>query len=174
MNFLKTILLSTLTIVAVAQTQTMAAVLALFTAHNNTHRPDNTVIAFDIHDVLTKGKNLIPETWEIVRKLKAAGYPVYIFSNIGSKGYDQLKTRFPGHFDIFDGYHIMGQKGHPGKPHPQSYVGCKALIAQRHAGKNIIFIDDKKANVQAAQNAGIKGIQFSSGKQLRKDLGPLL
>lgn len=167
MNFLKTTLLTAMATVA-------AAPAALG------HSPADTVVAFDVNDVLISGKKiesqeLISETWELVEELRAAGYPLYIFSNINSKKFERLQEKFPGQFDIFEGHHVFYKEDQPFiKPNPQAYAACKAFIAQRHAGKHIVFIDDKAENVQAALKAGIRGVQFSSGDQLKAELRSLL
>jgi hypothetical protein len=33
---------------------------------------------------------------------------------------------------------------------------------------HIIFVDDKKENIEAAQRSGFKGLRFTSAKKLRK------
>jgi len=48
------------------------------------------------------------------------------------------------------------------------------LIAQKHPGKQIVFIDDKKKNTEAGKTAGFTTIRFSSAKKLKTQLRPLL
>lgn len=178
------------------------------------HSPHDTVIAFDIHDVLmqrnvgkTVGKFIknpallfkigkltsgnygndpelrkvvnsqkpLCDTWKVVKQLKKAGYPIYIFSNIDKKAFDDLCKKFPKLFGLFDGYHVIHENNKTQKkPAPSAYASCKALIEKQHAGKQIIFIDDQKENIKAALKAGFKGIRFISASQLKKDLKPLL
>jgi HAD superfamily hydrolase (TIGR01509 family) len=188
--------------------------LAMLTALAGTSRsfaysPADTVVAFDIHDVLMQlaaevvkrfikkpalvfriprlvdgsygndralrkvinSQKPIEKTWKLARELKASGYSLYIFSNIDSKAFDELKVKFPGYFDIFDGCHVVHKNNSAHKkPAPSAYDSCKALIAQQHPGKQIVFIDDKKENIKAACNAGFKGIRFKSADQLKNTL----
>jgi HAD superfamily hydrolase (TIGR01509 family) len=113
--------------------------------------------------------------WELVSQLKRAGYPLYIFSNIDDRAFDELKAKFPSHFELFEDFHVVQEnnKLHK-KPARSSYESCKMLIAQKHPGKQIVFIDDKKKNTEAGKKAGFKTIHFSSAKKLKAQLKPLL
>ena len=111
-----------------------------------------------------------PEMWELARQLKAAGYPIYIFSNIHHVPFADFREALPGYFDMFDGCRV--QNGDPAlkKPAATAFASCKTLVAQKHPNRNIIFIDDKKTNIRAGQAAGLTGIQFKNMKQLKKEL----
>lgn len=112
-----------------------------------------------------------PEMLELARKLKAAGHPIYLFSNINDKAFDALRADWPGAFDIFDACHVT-TKNNPTlrKPAPEAYTSCKVLIASQFPTKNIIFIDDKKKNIVAGAQQGMHGILFKNLKNLKKQL----
>lgn len=112
-----------------------------------------------------------PETWEVIRKLKEANYPLYTFSNITDTAFADFRKTLPGYFDTFDGCHLV-QNNDPAlrKPNPTAYDSCKKLIAQKHPNRPIIFVDDDSANIAAAQNAGMIGIHFSSAQRLEQEL----
>ncbi len=112
------------------------------------------------------------KVWELVRQLKKEGYPLYIFSNINDDSFTEFSEQFPDYFALFaDNCHIV-QNNNPllRKPAPTAYTSCAALIAQKYPERPIIFIDNKKSNITAAQTAGITGIVFSSAQQLKHDL----
>lgn len=174
----------------------------------------NTVIVFDIHDVLMQQKTMkmigqffkhpslifkigelssgsygtnpalrkimnsqkpIKDTWKLVCKLKAAGYPLYIFSNIDATAFQELKQKFPGYFELFEDCQVIHNNDAAAKkPAASSYEQCKAMVAQKHAGKKIVFVDDKKENIQAACKAGLVGLRFTSAAKLTNDLQPHL
>lgn len=112
------------------------------------------------------------KVWDLVRQLKNEGYPLYIFSNINNDSFTEFTQQFPDYFALFaDNCHLV-QDNNPllRKPAPTAYASCEALIAQKYPDRPIIFIDNKKSNIKAAQIAGITGIVFSSAQQLKRDL----
>jgi len=188
--------------------------LATISLHLAAYSPADTVIAFDIHDVLMQsridkmmGKFLknpslilkvgqlsdgsygdnpklrkiinsqkpICETWNLIKKLKTAGYSLYIFSNIDKTAFDELKAKFPAYFSLFDDYHVVhNNDAKQKKPAPSAYDSCRTMIEKSHPGKRIIFVDDKKENIQAACKAGFRGIHFTSAEKLTVKLKVLL
>lgn len=109
--------------------------------------------------------------WQLVRELKAAGYPVYLFSNIAETTFAEFSEQFPGYFDIFDGFQIVPDDN-PAlrKPNPEAYAACKALINQQHPGRPIIFIDDSTTNTQAARDTGFAASIFTSIAHLKESI----
>lgn len=190
------------------------AALLICTVSDKAFSPADTVLAFDIHDVLMQGRlgkmigqffanpslifkigdlsagsygdnpklrkiinsqKPICETWNLIKKLKAAGYSLYIFSNIDKTAFDELKAKFPAYFSLFDDYHVIhNNDAKQKKPAPSAYDSCRAMIEKSHPGKRIIFVDDKKENIQAACKAGFRGIHFTSAEKLTVKLKVLL
>lgn len=117
----------------------------------------------------------ICETWDLVKQIKATGYPIYIFSNIGEKTFVELMTKFPNWFEIFDGYHTVPSKDKKlRKPKPEAFASFKKMVHEKHStDTRIIFIDDDKKNIAAAKKADFVTIHFSSAEQLKNELGLL-
>jgi epoxide hydrolase-like predicted phosphatase len=89
--------------------------------------------------------------WQLVRRVRAAGYPVGLLSNSWGGAiypWDRLRT----HFDVLV---VSGEVGLR-KPDPAIY----ALAAERLAlpPSRIVFVDDLEPNVTAARRCGLWGI----------------
>lgn len=127
---------------------------------------------------------------KLVYKLKQNGYTPTIFSNMGSKIYNNLKNKnksIKAILSNFDALEIVTCKedGYMHKPQPAFYHKyISAAKAIKPGIKNIIFVDDKKANVDAFAKvcADLKinyyGFVFkgseASAKSLKKYLNNLL
>jgi len=94
--------------------------------------------------------------------------PVYIFTD-GSL--HELPEVLPHLKDIFTARHTAESLG-LNKKQPASYTALAAHIGVKP--EEILFIDDKAANVTAAKQAGVNAIQFSSNKGLFHQLVGLL
>lgn len=187
------------------RTLTLLNIILVFTAQAFKLEPQKhpIVFAFDIHGVLMQLKNKemaekltllhkidnkpikqnkvdrhhpINDTWDIAKQLKAIGYPLYIFSNIGEKTFIALMAKFPNWFEIFDGYHTVRNNDRSLiKPRSTAYASFKKMVYEKHpADTRIIFIDDRKENIDAAQEAGFVAILFESAEQLQRELGLLV
>jgi len=102
----------------------------------------------------------------LVKKLLEAGYPIYLFSNIGESGYKKLLTLYPWFSELFAGTHIScptnGWINKPRKKAYTSFIGSFQLNPEK-----IIFIDDKKHNIKAAEHIGMTGITYRSPEQVK-------
>jgi len=101
----------------------------------------------------------------IIDDLKNAGYQVVLFSN-------QLPVhgewcREKGWFDYFDRVFLSYQIGDR-KPSAEAYKFVQDALKVEPS--ELFLVDDKAANVSAAVRAGWKGLVFTSGVQLAKDL----
>ena len=105
-------------------------------------------------------------TVQIMRKLKAAGYRLYYLTNIPTDIMDELRQR--EWFSLFDGG-IASCDVHLCKPEPEIFT---TLMQTCHlAYDESIFVDDNKANAQAAYNLGITGILYKNPKSFTRALG---
>ena len=105
-------------------------------------------------------------TVQIMRKLKAAGYRLYYLTNIPTDVMDELRQR--EWFTLFDGG-IASCDVHLCKPEPEIFT---TLMQTCHlAYDESIFVDDNKANAQAAYNLGITGILYKNPKSFTRALG---
>ena len=98
-----------------------------------------------------------PYTMEWIQSLKAAGYRIYILSNYPEsmfKLHDREKFEFT---KIADGV-VVSAFEKMSKPDPEIYK----LLLNRYGLKaeECLFIDDRKVNVDAAVNLGIKAFVF--------------
>lgn len=113
---------------------------------------------------LSTSHTIVHEMIEIVNALKAQGYKLYLFSNMGTVTVDAMRKKFPQVFTLFDGEYLPTQQnGYNYKPMPSFYREFKAyLAAQGETNKQIVFIDDRIENLQEANNNGIAGIECIS------------
>ena len=105
-------------------------------------------------------------TVQIMRKLKAAGYRLYYLTNIPTDIMDELRQR--EWFSLFDGG-IASCDVHLCKPEPEIFTTLMQTC--RLAYDESIFVDDNKANAQAAYNLGITGILYKNPKSFTRALG---
>ncbi len=105
-------------------------------------------------------------TVQIMRKLKAAGYRLYYLTNIPTDIMDELRQR--EWFSLFDGG-IASCDLHLCKPEPEIFTTLMQTC--RLAYDESIFVDDNKANAQAAYNLGITGILYKNPKSFTRALG---
>ena len=113
----------------------------------------------------------IKKTVTLIQELSDLGYTHHLGSNIGRTVYDDCTKKFPTIFNRFEGFTIpfeSEQSKMVKKPHPDFF---NAHIDKHNLKpEQIIFIDDKLANVHAAQSVGMHAIHFKNAKQLRKQL----
>jgi putative hydrolase of the HAD superfamily len=100
------------------------------------------------------------------QRLKARGIETAILSNMGDSVLESVEREFAwvADFDVL----IWSYQHGCAKPEPAIYE----LLLDRlgTAGEETLFLDDKVENLVAARAFGIRGIQFSTVGQLRKDL----
>lgn len=113
----------------------------------------------------------IKKTVHVMQDLSKLGYTHHLGSNIGKTVYDDCSKKFPTIFNFFKEATIPFESENAAiikKPHPDFFHSH----TKKHNLKpyQIIFIDDKLANVQAAQSIGMHGIHFKNSRQLREKL----
>ena len=114
----------------------------------------------------------IKKTVAIMQELSALGYTHHLGSNIGKTVFDDCTEKFASIFDMFKEVTIPFES-----PHSSQIIKKPNLeFFHTHATKynlqpyQLIFIDDKIANVHAAQSAGMHAIHFKNPKDLREKL----
>lgn len=116
---------------------------------------------------------------ETVQQLRTRAYKLAIASNMGAEDFAYYKQKFPSLFDNFDYAKVVphAADGIPlikKKPSLEYFQGLKAELAEHGLVKeNLIFIDDKKRNVDASIKEGFYGIQFKNTLQFQADLAKL-
>jgi putative hydrolase of the HAD superfamily len=118
-----------------------------------------------MHQAMKKTMLDIPGTLDIAKELKRQGYRVAMLSNV-TTGHAHIR-RQTGYYDLFDPLLLSCEIGVE-KPDPKAYQ--MLLDALQLPPDQVLFIDDKKENIEAAQKLGIHAIQFKNAEQLEKDL----
>ncbi len=114
--------------------------------------------------------DIIPENKELFLDLHIKGYAIYILSNFQDKPFDQLVDHYP--FLKKAAGIIVSAKEKAVKPEQKIYDVL--LSRYKLIASECIFIDDKKENITACEQVGIKGVWFETPKKLIRDIAPLL
>lgn len=99
----------------------------------------------------------VEATERLIGDLKAAGYKLYVLSNMSREFIDFLR-RFPVYRN-FDG-EVVSCEEHAVKPEPRIY----RILLERYGLRpdETLFIDDRQANIRAAEAMGIHGQLFDA------------
>ena len=103
---------------------------------------------------------------EILKRVKAAGWPVYGLSNWSMETFPIARQRHH-FFDLLDDYLLSGEVRLV-KPDPAIFEHMLDKIGRKP--EECIFIDDNPANVQASRALGIVTIHYQSPEQLEQEL----
>jgi HAD superfamily hydrolase (TIGR01509 family) len=106
-----------------------------------------------------------PEMFVIINELKDQKIRIGLLSNINDR-YTKLIRDF-GFYEPFDPCLLSCEIGLE-KPNKEAYEAL--LQAIKLSPEEIIFIDDKAENVEAAKTLGIDAVLFESPYQIRKEL----
>lgn len=111
----------------------------------------------------------IPETLELLYRLRARGYPLYCLSNMHFASIEHLE-RSHTFWEVFRGAAISCRL-QLCKPEPAIYehlLGAYGLRPQE-----TVFVDDVEVNVAAAAELGIRTIRFVDARQCERELRAL-
>ena len=98
----------------------------------------------------------IPATKALIAELKAAGYKLYVLSNMSLEFIEFLRKTDV--YKYFDG-EVVSCEEHVVKPDAEIY---KRLVDRYSLNEGeTMFIDDRKENVEAARNQGWEGFNFN-------------
>jgi FMN phosphatase YigB (HAD superfamily) len=116
------------------------------------------------------------EMIDIILKLKARGYVLYILSNIGERAFIELAKKNTTLFHLFDHCYLpQKDNGYCQKPSTAFYEDFFTFVDKKgDADKSILFIDDRAVNLEGAAHVGISGLLFTSAVDLKKSLSQLL
>lgn len=97
----------------------------------------------------------VEPTERLIGELKAAGYKLYVLSNM-SQEYIAYLRRFPV-YALFDG-EVVSCEEHTVKPERRIYE----ILLERYGldPAETLFVDDRPANIAAAEALGIRGCLF--------------
>lgn len=109
-------------------------------------------------DNFSKSYPLIKDNYEYIKGLKEKGYNIYLLSNITKETFKYVSSVIDIN-GIFNGG-IFSYQEHLVKPDPKIFE----LIVNRYSlnKDETIFFDDRKKNVLAASECGIKSYVFNS------------
>lgn len=105
-------------------------------------------------------------TVEILRTLKAAGYPLYGLSNWPAEKWRQVSPKY-SFFGWFDDIVISGEVG-LAKPDPRIFHLTLERIGR--PADECLYIDDSAHNIQVAAQLGFHAIHFRSPEELESAL----
>jgi 2-haloacid dehalogenase len=100
---------------------------------------------------------VIPESVDMLRRLRAQGTPVFALSNFGTSSFAYAQTQYP-FLTEFDRLFISGHLGVL-KPAPAIYATVEAATGL--TGPEILFTDDRPENVRAAADRGWRAHLFT-------------
>jgi 2-haloacid dehalogenase len=108
----------------------------------------------------------IQPTVALVRRLKAAGVPLYAITNFSAEKFPLMRHRFDV-IGLFDGIVVSGEEGMV-KPDP----GLYRVLFERYRLEpgRCLFIDDAPLNVAGAEAAGMPAIHFTDAAALARRL----
>ena len=106
-----------------------------------------------------------PEMFALIDELKAEKVRVGLLSNIDKRYIKYIRDC--GYYEPFDPCLLSGEMGVQ-KPDPKAYESL--LNATHLPAGDIVFIDDKEENIEAAKKMGIDGIVFTSPSQIKQAL----
>jgi putative hydrolase of the HAD superfamily len=102
--------------------------------------------------------------WQL--ELKRRGFLTAILSNMGDTVHESLKREFAWleRFDVLVWSYQLGIA----KPDAAIYLHLLKELGVKP--EEALFLDDRKANIEAARALGMQGIVFTSVTDLRRDL----
>ncbi len=118
-----------------------------------------------LYEAQLKAVKEIPGMMEVVIHLQKQGFQTALLSNV-KQDHARVKREL-GYYDYFSPVLLSYEIGAK-KPDPKAF---KILLERLGVPPDqVLFIDNKPANVEGAQAMGIKSIHFTNKKQLIKDL----
>lgn len=105
-------------------------------------------------------------THDIVRRLHAAGVPLFCLTNFGHEFWGQFRPTQPI-FDLFDDIVVSGTE-EVAKPEPRIYEITETRSGR--SGSDLFFTDDNPANIAAARARGWDAHLFTDAASLEQQL----
>lgn len=102
---------------------------------------------------------------DLVRRLKEAGYGIYLLSNAGSAHNTYWKT-VPGS-EHFDGV-VASANEKMVKPQPEIFRLCLDRFGLK--AEECLFVDDRETNLAGAEVCGIRSLIFRNASDLQRRL----
>lgn len=110
---------------------------------------------------------------DFIKKLKQYGYCVHMFSNIGDIILDDFTVKHPDMVHLFDAVCCTNKSnGYSGKPYDIAYSNYHAQC--NPSAKQVIFIDNTKRNIAAANRHNMIGVLFTNTQDVILQITSLL
>jgi len=109
---------------------------------------------------------VLPDTVELLYRLKRRGYPLYCLSNMGFASIEYLEKTHT-FWDAFDGT-VISCRLQLCKPERGIYEHLLRTYAL--AAEDTLFIDDVQKNLDAAEKLGIRTLRFENAAQCEREL----
>ncbi len=106
----------------------------------------------------------IPEMVELHARLHQSGVPTFIFSNTNELAVGHVRRQF-GFFANFTGY-VFSHEVRAMKPAAKIYEAVESMTGKR--GAEILYIDDRKENVEAGEARGWHTVFHQHPHETRK------
>jgi 2-haloacid dehalogenase len=103
---------------------------------------------------------------EILQELKAKAFPLYAITNFSREKWDIATEIYP-FLTLFDGVTVSADVKLL-KPDPAIYAHFLKSFSLR--AETLLFIDDRRENIEAARDAGFQAVLFTTPEALRQDL----
>jgi len=128
---------------------------------------DKIALYYDRWEEMLAGE--LTDTVKIFNELKSAGMPLYALSNWSHEAFPVAYERF-GFMKQFDGIVVSGYE----KLLKPDHAIYRVLMSRYNVNPaESVYIDDNKANAEAAAELGFHAIHFHSADQLRQELRDL-
>jgi 2-haloacid dehalogenase len=108
----------------------------------------------------------IPETVEIVKKLKQKGHPLYGLSNWSAETFPIARRKYP-FFELFDDMILSGEVK---LIKPDTAIFNLLLTRIGKTAQECLLIDDSDINISVARELGFVTILYQSPAQLKSEL----
>ena len=121
--------------------------------------------ARDFYDNWFQYVNPLPDTWDFIHELKAAGYSIYLLSNASTR-FAEVAKQYYSILNEFDGI-VLSAPLKLAKPDPAIYRYL--FDTYQLKPEECFFLDDLAENIAAGQALGMNGLVFTGDIQTVKD-----
>ena len=108
----------------------------------------------------------VPDTIALHAEVRRRGVPTYLLSNTNDLAVGHIRQRYP-FFNEFDG-HVLSYECGSLKPEARIYEVLETVSGRR--GPELIFLDDRAENVEAARDRGWRAVLHHDAAQSRAAL----
>ncbi len=129
----------------------------------------NPELADEIAKVMAEWEKILTlktDSLEILKSTAKKNYNLYILSNFHQQAFDYISSKYD-FFKYFDGRVISADVN---LIKPEAEIYDHLLNKFNLKAEETLFIDDSKANIEAALKKGIRVIHFKDAESLKKEL----